>query len=117
MRISDWSSDVCSSDLLAERQVVVAQRNVDLVEQDHVVGATLFGIKGAAAGVDHLLGGLPGRRGGGDVARAVLGIPGEALAHRLDGHLIAEALQRGAPAGLPLEIGRASGRERVCVYV
>src|SRR3546814_765513 len=50
---------------LAERQVVVAQRNVDLVEQDHVVGATLFGIKGAAAGVDHLLGGLPGRRGGG----------------------------------------------------
>src|SRR3546814_291549 len=89
---------------LAERQVVVAQRNVDLVEQDHVVGATLFGIKGAAAGVDHLLGGLPGRRGGGDVARAVLGIPGEALAHRLDGHLIAEALQRGALAGLPLAL-------------
>src|SRR3546814_8812765 len=27
MRISDWSSDVCSSDLLAERQAAPAKRN------------------------------------------------------------------------------------------
>src|SRR3546814_6370719 len=30
MRISDWSSDVCSSDLIA---VILAQRNVSLADQ------------------------------------------------------------------------------------
>src|SRR3546814_10367992 len=44
MRISDWSSDVCSSDLyalqIAQANVVVAQRNLD----DTVVRAPFSGV-------------------------------------------------------------------------
>ncbi len=43
----------------------------------------------------------PGALGGGDVARAVLRLPGEALAHRVPRHLIAELRQRVALADLP----------------
>ena len=37
----------------------------------------------------------------GDVAVAVLGFPGEAFAHRLDGHELGKFLEHGALAGAP----------------
>src|SRR3546814_5696240 len=59
MRISDWSSDVCSSDLLADRGAVVAQRpeigiggigRVEpVVEREHVAGAAGIGRIGIVA--------------------------------------------------------------------
>ena len=40
-------------------------------------------------------------RSGGDIALAVLGIPGEALAHGANRHALGEMLENGALAGLP----------------
>src|SRR3546814_2185421 len=77
MRISDWSSDVCSSDLHR--------------------GDALVGVAGDVAA----------RRGGGPDQRQDLRA---ALAQDLQ-----RALNCGVHAGE--EIGRASGRERVCKYV
>src|SRR3546814_9181606 len=34
MRISDWSSDVCSSDLVAEARAPMPTHRVDLVDED-----------------------------------------------------------------------------------
>src|SRR3546814_12232687 len=39
MRISDWGSDVCSSDLLEQEVEHVAVRLFDLVEEDDLIGA------------------------------------------------------------------------------
>src|SRR3546814_3117805 len=74
MRISDWSSDVCSSDLLAGMR-----SDGDFVQTDHVRNRVLRKF----AQVDPL-----------------------AFTQ------LADELQ-----ALPLEIGRASCRERVCQYV
>ena len=43
----------------------------------------------------------PGRGRGGDIARAVLRLPGEAFTHRAPAHHVAETLERGALAGVP----------------
>ena len=60
---------------LGEVEVVVAQRDVELVEHEQPDGR-----------VGHqLLGLLPGALGGGDVAGAVLRLPGEAFAQRVPG--------------------------------
>ena len=42
---------------------------------------------------------------------AVLRLPGEALAHRVDGHQVAEFLQRDALAGLPLALDELHDRD------
>ncbi len=76
---------------LVERQVVVAQHDVELVEQHEAIG----GIG------DHRLRLLPRRAGGGDVAGAVLGLPGEAFAHGAACDEIGKARQHRALAGLP----------------
>src|SRR3546814_11327371 len=39
MRISDWSSDVCSSDLAVDRQVVVVAGDLGLRHQEALLGA------------------------------------------------------------------------------
>src|SRR3546814_6938610 len=87
MRISDWSSDVCSSDL----DLVAGVAGPDQVEH-------LLQLGGQAVGDAHVL------------HRAALE------------HLVDEDLERLAPgAGLAGllhdELGRASGRERVCQYL
>src|SRR3546814_1569372 len=91
MRISDWSSDVCSSDLTDRR--------------------------GGAA--SHFLGGgrhLVHRRGD---QLDLTALPGNGLValgrHRL--HLAGLALDLGNGVADLFEIGRASCRERVCQYV
>src|SRR3546814_6052496 len=81
MRISDWSSDVCSSDLRLEARDLLA-RDIDdrLIEQSQLV----FRQRVAQRIFDRLA-----------LARLIV--------HRV-----------GIEA---IEIGRASGRERVCQYV
>src|SRR5262249_9714247 len=43
----------------------------------------------------------PGALGGSDVARKILGFPGEALPHRMPRHLVAEHRQRVSLGGVP----------------
>src|SRR3546814_8214829 len=100
MRISDWSSDVCSSDLLAARQFTVL---ADLEGAD--VARPLVVVRGAGVG---------------DVEQLLVGREGEAIGlHEVVGG-------DGEPAALGIEavdvtgadqIGRASCRESVCKYV
>src|SRR3546814_11267344 len=106
MRISDWSSDVCSSDLLA-----LHHQSGGAVQD----GAALIRQRGAAAigpmgGLDHLSHLARARaRNRREGRQVVLVQDGQALA--LARHPAAIDQQR------MLEIGRASCRERVCTYV
>src|SRR3546814_1898660 len=94
MRISDWSSDVCSSDLRADEQPAVrAALDRELVTR----GDTLR---------DQML------RRGQEVVEAVL-LVGEAAAVVPFLAVFAAA----ADVRDRKQIGRASGRERVCQYV
>src|SRR3546814_12586125 len=98
MRISDWSSDVCSSDLpcIDRHQGVVDDgRSVafdlkDYAHVDHGYAATIHKSQGVTVDRAH-----------------VLATPG------MDRHSASVALSRHRDG----EIGRASCRERVCQYV
>src|SRR3546814_16101634 len=97
MRISDWSSDVCSSDLPP------GARLLDQVELDGAaVGARPLDV------VENLA-----------IALLALGL-GDCHAGDACEHGIAYARRQvgcGNSAGLGGEVGRASCRERVCQYV
>src|SRR3546814_12646175 len=100
MRISDWSSDVCSSDLGEQAR------------EDHRVGAVVHDhlVEGEAAGIF-------GERLGNERDRvAAFALPN--LAH-LGMDVEHEGVEMDAPLPLDgeLAIGRASCRERVCQYV
>src|SRR3546814_6474336 len=91
MRISDWSSDVCSSDLvqrlgfvsmLGVRHVGIARRVVGLIFGGLIFGGLIFG----------------------------------GLIFRL-GFRLLRGYERGGKPTASGEIGRASCRERVCKYV
>src|SRR3546814_17745713 len=97
MRISDWSSDVCSSDLgiaalFEHARRCAAEAGIDL--QDLKTGGGSDGNFTAALGVPTLDG---------------LGVDG------MGGHTEYEQLYYSSLE--PRAIGRASGRERVCQYV
>src|SRR3546814_17488805 len=116
MRISDWSSDVCSSDLLARRlrcdlqvkgggiEVGVSEQSLDDADVDAVLEQV--GGKAVAQGVrpDALV----------DIGRL----------SRLDADAVELAgadrgrgtLPREEPALRQQQNGRAAGRERVCQY-
>src|SRR3546814_10256533 len=87
MRISDWSSDVCSSDL---RQVLDVRRQL-------VAHPGLHGVDAAAGLFDGM---VPG-------AIEVIDVVARAAGHR----------HGDAAVSPHREIGRASCRERVCQYV
>src|SRR3546814_12546862 len=89
MRISDWSSDVCSSDLHGMNASTFTARVIASTGAD--VAAALSGAVGAMSGPLH--GGAPSR---------VLGM--------------IEEIERTGDADA-YEIGRASCRERVCQRV
>src|SRR3546814_20558950 len=108
MRISDWSSDVCSSDLgypadhlqdLADAPAITLQAADDVCRAGDLVAHVGDGGDGAAHHRFALLGGMVGGVGG---LRGFGGMPREFLGGR--GHL---------------EIGRAPCWERVCqdVYI
>src|SRR3546814_10961927 len=86
MRISDWSSDVCSSDLLQLYGPITARLRIGIVVVAQKRGKNGFAINAGQASPDHPA--LPIDKGGG-------------LA-------IAD--------GPEIKLGRASGRERVCQY-
>src|SRR3546814_6787885 len=89
MRISDWSSDVCSSDLLERVLAQLAGHGIhDLLDGDHALWATEAAVGGVRGQV-----GLAAMAVDGGVAQ-VVGV-----------------------VGVEHEIGRASCRERVCQYV
>src|SRR3546814_2457278 len=99
MRISDWSSDVCSSDLTIERDVhemeVVPVGVLHVVPHDRELLATHL---------EDL------------VAKPVLVVRPESLnIHEVLAHEIPDLPAHLGRIGI--EIGRASCRERVCQYV
>src|SRR3546814_13145303 len=106
MRISDWSSDVCSSDLLAPLQGLLDHRAPDLLLLaalfrdvfdhlgDEVEGFLLAGLRAV------------GLRLGLALARAALAL------RLLLGVAFAEQV-----VVVDEQIGRATGRERGCQYV
>src|SRR3546814_14753048 len=108
MRISDWSSDVCSSDLRTAWERMVSHRRFSTMPRcSLVVDLALDEAElddGEADDDDHEDDGLRGRAA-------------EILADEAVGvDLVDEDLGRFAGAALG-QIGRASCRERVCQYV
>src|SRR3546814_4433602 len=97
MRISDWSSDVCSSDLAVQRNLVGAMALAAATHQRFVI-AREQSLDAAVAKHRHRL--------------------QLRLDHGAQGRVVArpQGPERGAE-GPPVELGRASWRERVCQYV
>src|SRR3546814_2893645 len=87
MRISDWSSDVCSSDLVWEEHIKI------LKDQLFIFAKQNRRLERLRNKVDYIVTDSPG----------IL-----ALAYQIPNYY---------PTFEPLEIGRASCRERVCQYV
>src|SRR3546814_21013531 len=104
MRISDWSSDVCSSDLLAWTDSLVARLGS---------AGRLQCVDGDADGdrADHLTGRRVDDRHG---YLRLEGLRGLIHLDLVDEDGIGTALVGFLPLG---QIGRASYRERVCQYV
>src|SRR3546814_7241115 len=98
MRISDWSSDVCSSDLIA-----------DAVDEEGLIAR--FG--GDEFLVICTIGDDPARPG--RIADAILDAFGDSF--RFDKEEFTITASIGIAQSPQDEIGRASCRERVCQYV
>src|SRR3546814_1619224 len=110
MRISDWSSDVCSSDLDETARYLFVGRLYDMEERRDVTAARLLELNPdlLAAGAARVASDAPAGR---DEA------PVQAGASHVDLSSLpaAGAIHWGNPKGE--QIGRASCRERVCQYV
>src|SRR3546814_14330992 len=104
MRISDWSSDVCSSDLACPPQLVGGDLHPGL---QAVRGERLPAVDQPAPASPHLR--SPYARSADPAATARGRTAGGA-----GGELSADP---GRPAATGAKIGRASCRERVCPYV
>src|SRR3546814_3420199 len=101
MRISDWSSDVCSSDLWFQSKIA-ATALAQLHRPDLAHGITELAYAHQKQNPDF----QPARTG--LVRRRLLAIGKIAFAGEL---------QRAYQLGRRVQIGRASCRERVCQYV
>src|SRR3546814_12985683 len=112
MRISDWSSDVCSSDLLSLTTAGPDAHYLELVTRD----TALMLLNRSPQGLDYWLG-------------EILKLADPAAHGRLKGELVKIVEEpRGSDISQPFvirrmdvvpgsQIGRASCRERVCQYV
>src|SRR3546814_19709723 len=106
MRISDWSSDVCSSDLLKRRLAEIAQAKALTSQLSAGVFCDQLDVDGA-----------------GLARQAELGSPHKAWQYRVARHGLDQPDGRIVRTGLPCplfgltEIGNATCRERVCPYV
>src|SRR3546814_15229152 len=112
MRISDWSSDVCSSDLAQLLEDAPVDLEVGTLDQQLRFLALI------AAKIAQDLGKCRHCRGGGQHER-LLHVLEQAVDHGAERalHLLREAGKAREPRIERLEIGRASCRERVCQYV
>src|SRR3546814_11406189 len=109
MRISDWSSDVCSSDLvaLAARQVEhLAEVDFQEILRD---GKRAPEIEPPMPAVGEE---SPAQAAVGDVVDAA-----EIAKHLRRGHAVVAPAARVLAVEGPVQIGRASCRESVCQYV
>src|SRR3546814_16687479 len=114
MRISDWSSDVCSSDLVAElfhRFDACEAEALRLVELDLPLPAYVQVMKAS-----HSFNLLDARRAISVTERQRTILRVRKLSQAVAESYLAQREQLGSP-GLKQEIGRASWRERVCPYV
>src|SRR3546814_9324127 len=109
MRISDWSSDVCSSDLASD--VDRLPELGELRERREVVEDSTLGV-GGAAGAD-----VREQRCLPIGVLRLLGTVAEAVASAMTATGRRERSIAHEAAQDDLQIGRASGRERVCQYV
>src|SRR3546814_14584237 len=113
MRISDWSSDVCSSDLLPGRFSLAEADEQQGGEQRRRVGERAQHLNVAMLGAV-----VPHEEGGADRTEAESEDrqPLHALRHhrRLPEQVTSKSQQRDGAA--ETEIGRASCRERGCQY-
>src|SRR3546814_13549389 len=97
MRISDWSSDVCSSDLQTLVSVTLASREVPIM-----LGLRLF---------------LPESWTSDEARMVKAGVPEPFRPYRTKPAIAIEEIDRVIAAAVGFEIGRASCRARVCRYV
>src|SRR3546814_12319347 len=111
MRISDWSSDVCSSDLHIRREKATSNicTNSGLCALAFSIHMTLLGEKGLRelARLNHAV--------AVDAAERLSELPGVRLLNH--GFFNEFTLVLDSDARLVVQIGRASCRERVCQYV
>src|SRR3546814_13356516 len=112
MRISDWSSDVCSSDLLK----VHGSRSRKRGSAGKQVEAALH-VQHGQAGLRRILALVLAVDGGARPGLLTVLAGEDAIAER-QGVLAGEILQLAGAfaADVVVEIGRASCRERVCKY-
>src|SRR3546814_13266362 len=108
MRISDWSSDVCSSDLTRQGSAVERREGAATRNRRRIHPAATCGSQEQA----------PQRLTGNELMRKSTLLCAVSLAAVLASPAVAQELTIGISAEpSALEIGRASCRERVCQYV
>src|SRR3546814_18923087 len=107
MRISDWSSDVCSSDLGKVEKVALHRRRRAHLARHRRLDRRLAHV---VAEDVRLLGLLRRPRQGPGAAVEDAAFLVEGRAHRM-------AIGGSKAGDIVIEIGRASWRERVCQYV
>src|SRR3546814_12673545 len=118
LRISDWSSDVCSSDLVETRAALSGQRALlDVIEHRYEIGIAvaadveraklqLFQIEALVPALDDA------RRRAANRIAVLIGRPPGTIESMLSARF---EIPLSAPCGTG-QIGRASGRERGCTY-
>src|SRR3546814_17573661 len=113
MRISDWSSDVCSSDLGSEQGPRAAHK---LIRESQVNALFVVDRHRALVGVVHENDVADAvREGRTDLQGLVDTNPVTVSADTFCADLFADSAQ--TPVPLAVQLGRASCRERVCQYV
>src|SRR3546814_13545767 len=124
MRISDWSSDVCSSDLIAAKSFLkkgYSATSIDeIAEAAGTTGPALYRMFDSKQDIlDQLcLAGMEMRLSAiQDVVDRHYDDPRDTLRHLVRARIEFAFSAWGSQAPITLEIGRASCREGVCQYV
>src|SRR3546814_14083526 len=104
MRISDWSSDVCSSDLDAKALTFTGRVaiDLDLFESSTIITMNALDLAFTSASI--------AKAGNSDAAPLTVTVDAAA-------QTVTFTAPKALAPGKYRQIGRASGRERVCQYV
>src|SRR3546814_20965684 len=122
MRISDWSSDVCSSDLWQEDELDPAQDNAqvegfDATEEELTTTEMLQNTTQILSRTIKLSGSLQATDHHGRANELARQLVKKGKSLRLDLERANIGVDQAMVLGSTAEIGRASCRERVCQYV